>query len=88
MAADKGGAGKSSRFGSCCENLREVLDPPDFEPLITEGDDGVLYMTVGNVALEDDSDEVGLVDHPLYFCPFCGTRLQTADEVEAKAGSD
>ena len=28
-----------------------------------------------------------MVDHPVFFCPFCGTKLQTEDEVEAKTGS-
>ena len=28
-----------------------------------------------------------MVDHPMYFCPFCGTKLQTEAEVEAKAGA-
>ena len=47
----------------------------EFEPLITVGEDGVLYMSVGLVELEDD--EPGMVDHPLFFCPFCGKRVQT-----------
>jgi hypothetical protein len=28
-----------------------------------------------------------MVDHPVYFCPFCGKGLQTEAEVEAKAGA-
>jgi len=71
-------------FGSCCEELKEALEAADFEPLITVGDDDVIYMTVGLVDLEDD--EPGLVDHPLFFCPFCGTKLQTPEEVREKAG--
>ncbi len=47
----------------------------EFEPLLTVGDDGVLYMSVGLIDLEDE--EPGMVDHPLFFCPFCGTKLQT-----------
>jgi hypothetical protein len=43
-------------------------------------------MAVGLIDLEED--EPGLVDHPLFFCPFCGTKLQTAEEVKAKVGSD
>ena len=57
----------------------------EFEPLISVGEDGVLYMSVGLLELEND--EPGMVDHPLFFCPFCGTRVQTADEVHAKAGT-
>lgn len=72
-------------FGSCCEELKEALEGGDFEPLVTVGSDGVIYMTVGLVDLEDD--EPGLVDHPLFFCPFCGTGLQTPEDVRAKVGS-
>ena len=57
----------------------------DFEPLISEGSDGILYLSVGLLELEDE--EPGMVDHPLFFCPFCGTRLQTVEEVKAKAAS-
>jgi len=56
----------------------------EFEPLLTVGDDGVLYMSVGLVDLEDE--EPGMVDHPVFFCPFCGTQLQTDEEVRAKTG--
>ena len=78
----------TGKFGTCCDELKEAMAGEDFEPLVTQGDDGVLYMTVGLVDLEDD--ESGMVDHPMYFCPFCGTRLQTEDEVQAKieANSD
>ena len=77
-------AGKT--FGTCCEELKEALEGGDFEPLITVGPDEVIYMTVGLVDLEED--EPGLVDHPLFFCPFCGTKLQTPEEVRAKAGAE
>ncbi|MBL8881967.1 MAG: hypothetical protein JNL45_02825 [Hyphomicrobium sp.] len=74
-----------TNFGSCCEELKEALEGGDFEPLITVGSDQVIYMTVGLVDLEED--EPGLVDHPLFFCPFCGTKLQTPEEVRAKSGA-
>ena len=80
-------AGKA--FGSCCEELKEALEGGDFDPLITVGPDEVIYMTVGLGDLEEH--EPGLVDHPLFFCPFCGTQLQTPEDVKAKAeeaGSD
>lgn len=76
----------ATNFGSCCEELKEALEGGDFEPLITVGPDQVIYMTVGFVDLEED--EPGLVDHPLFFCPFCGTKLQTPEEVRDKTGSD
>lgn len=58
----------------------------EFEPLITVAENGVLYVSVGMIELEDE--EPGMVDHPLFFCPFCGTKLQSVDEVRQKSGSD
>ena len=79
-------AASAVKFGSCCEELKEALEGGDFEPLITVGPDTVIYMTVGLVDLEEE--EPGLVDHPLFFCPFCGTKLQTAEDVRAKTGGE
>ena len=84
--ADEKVAAAASKFGKCCTELKDAMAGEDFDPLITEGDDGVLYMAVGLIDLEED--EPGLVDHPLFFCPFCGTRQQTADEVKAKVGAE
>ena len=81
-----GTGGSAPDFGSCCSELKEALTATDFEPLITVGDDGVIYMTVGLIDIEED--EPALVDHPMFFCPFCGTKLQSADEVRAKSGSE
>ncbi len=76
-------AGDAGRFGTCCGELKEALAGEDFEPLITVGDDGVLYMSVGLIEIE--GEEPAMVDHPLFYCPFCGGKLQTPDEVRAKA---
>ena len=59
----------------------------EFEPLITVGEDGVLYMSVGLIELEKE-DDPGMVDHPVFFCPFCGTKLQTAGRGRAKTGGE
>jgi|GEM_PF-634108 len=81
---DAAASGNSGGFGTCCGELKEALAGEDFEPLITVGEeDGVLYMSVGLIELE--GEEPGMVDHPLFFCPFCGSKLQTPDEVKAKA---
>ena len=80
MAATGTGA-TAVQFGSCCETLRNVLNAEEFEPLIGVGDDGVLYTTIGIVDMESD-DEAGMVEYPLLFCPFCGTRLQADDVVQ------
>jgi hypothetical protein len=85
MAADttSGATGQGGSFGSCCQELKDTMSGAEFEPLITVGEDGVLYMSVGLVEIENE-EEPGMVDHPLFFCPFCGKQLQTAEEIEAK----
>jgi hypothetical protein len=70
-------------FGKCCGELKDAISGEEFEPLITVGEDGILYMSVGLVDLEDD--EPGMVDHPMFFCPFCGKGVQTQEEVRAKS---
>jgi hypothetical protein len=74
-------------FGSCCGELKDAMSGEEFEPLITVGDDGVLYMSVGLIDLEQE-DDPGMVDHPLFFCPFCGAKQQTVEEVRAKTGGE
>ncbi|MGI9520409.1 MAG: hypothetical protein ACR2PG_02060 [Hyphomicrobiaceae bacterium] len=90
MSEDNGALG--GRFGKCCEELKEALAGVDFDPLITEGDDGILYMAVGLIEFEDDEEagmvETGMVDHPAFFCPFCGTRLQDPEVVKAQISSE
>lgn len=66
-------------FGSCCEELKQVMSGEEFEPLITVGGDGILYMSVGLIDI--DEDEPGMVDHPVFFCPFCGTAAQDPEAV-------
>ncbi len=75
-----------AEFGSCCEDLKDVMAGEDFEPLLMVADNGVLYMSVGLIAGEEGGEEGGMVDHPVFFCPFCGSKLQTEDEVRAKGG--
>jgi hypothetical protein len=75
-------------FGTCCTALGEIMRAPTpgedgLEPLVTVGDDGVLYMATHLDTSEPD--ELGTADHPVYFCPFCGTGLQTPAEVDAKS---
>ncbi len=84
MPSEIQGNNDDHNFGNCCEELKEAMSGEEFEPLITVGGDGVLYLSVGLVDFEDE--EPGMVDHPLFFCPFCGTKLQTPEEVQEKAG--
>ena len=83
MPADNANA----EFGSCCESLKDALTNEEFEPLFAVDEAGVLYMSVGVMDAQGE-DEPNMVDHPVYFCPFCGTRLQTEEEVEAKLGAE
>jgi len=62
---------------ACCSALDAVLSADEFEPCFTVDDDGVLCLTVGITDI--DEDEPTLVLEPIIFCPFCGTRLQSAD---------
>lgn len=75
----------AGNFGSCCNTLKEAMSDQEFDPLIAVGDDGILYMSVGMVDVEED--EPGMVDYPVMFCPFCGTGLQSEQEVEAKSAA-
>jgi hypothetical protein len=83
MPADTAGAG----FGSCCEGLKDALTSEEFEPLFAVDEAGVLYMSVGLIDAQGE-EEPNMVDHPVYFCPFCGSKLQTEEEVEAKLGAE
>jgi hypothetical protein len=74
-------------FGSCCVGLKDALEGGDFEPLITVESNEIIYMTVGLVNRQE-TEPPTILDHPLFFCPFCGTKLQTPEEVEAKAGAN
>ncbi len=71
----------SGDFGTCCETMKEVLTSKEFSPLIEVGDDGVLYLSVGITESEKEDDQ-GMVDFPVFFCPFCGEELQEADETK------
>jgi hypothetical protein len=72
----------AGRFGTCCESLRDAMKGEEFEPLIAV-EDGILYMSVGLVEVQNE-DEPNMIDHPIFFCPFCGTKLQSPEEVDAK----
>ena len=69
---------------ACCSALEAALHAEEFEPTITVDEDGVLCLTIGITDIEED--EPTLVLEPMIYCPFCGTRLQTVEEVEAKSG--
>jgi hypothetical protein len=79
------GQSAGGNFGDCCENLKEAMQGEDFEPLIAVDDDGVLYLSVGLLGLDGEQDEANTIDYPIFFCPFCGSKLQTPEQIDAKS---
>lgn len=72
-------------FGSCCDMLKEAMSEAEFDPLIAVSEeDGVLYMSVGLIDVEEEHP--GAVEYPVYYCPFCGTQVQTVEQVDAAGG--
>ena len=45
---------------------------------------GVLYLTIGGIKTEQG---MGWMDQAVLFCPFCGTRLQTKEEIRSESQS-
>jgi len=73
---------QAAGFGSCCEELSQVMSGEEIEPLITVGGDGILYMSVGLIDI--DEEEPGMVDHPVFYCPFCSSKVQDPETVRAQ----
>jgi hypothetical protein len=73
----------AEKFGGCCDIMKDVLASEDFDPLVAEDENGVLYMSIGLVETEQE-DEPNMVDHPVFYCPFCGKKLQSPEEVDSK----
>ncbi|MEM7692816.1 MAG: hypothetical protein AAF318_00070 [Pseudomonadota bacterium] len=68
----------------CCATLQEVVAGPGggADPAVFVTDDDVLMMVIGMV---DTPGGLGLFDHAVLFCPFCGQALQDADDLTKKA---
>jgi hypothetical protein len=76
--------GAGGKFGDCCENLKDAMQGEDFEPLIAVDDEGILYLSVGLLGLDGQDGEANTIDYPMFFCPFCGSKLQTPEQIDAK----
>ena len=72
-----------SRFGSCCNDMRDALQTPP-ESMFRVEDNGVLYLSVGYANTEQG---IGWYDQAVFFCPFCGTSLQTREEIRRHSGA-
>jgi hypothetical protein len=73
---------QSKVFGTCCKDMKDALTLPAQKFLFVQEDTGVLYVTVGSVETDQGS---GWFDQAVLFCPFCGTQLQTPDEIKLAA---
>ena len=70
------------RFGSCCNDLHEALNPEITpNPLLMISEQDVLYLTIGMVETQDGP---GFFDQAIMFCPFCGRKLQDRAEIDRK----
>ena len=68
-------------FGDCCRDLADAMQQPP-NSFFHVGDNGVLYLAVGYVGTEEGP---GLFEHAVLFCPFCGSELQSRQEISKKA---
>lgn len=74
---------RPTEFGSCCKDLKDAMSVPQ-QKFFWANEQGVLYLTIGGVQTEQG---MGWMDQAVLFCPFCGTRLQTKEEIRLKAGA-
>ena len=65
-------------FGTCCEDLRQSMHKKENSTFSV--DNGALFLTVSIVPMPN---EVGHFTKPVRFCPFCGTELQSAEDIKS-----
>ena len=68
----------ASRFGTCCDDLRQAMHPG--KNSMFSVDDGILFL---NIAIVPMKDATGWFTKPVKFCPFCGASLQSAEDIQA-----
>jgi hypothetical protein len=66
----------------CCEELAEAVSPDTNAGLI-EHDSGLILLNLGE---REEEGETGLMLTTIHFCPFCGTEIQTDEDIEAALG--
>ena len=79
--AEGGEEGMTKEFGSCCVVLHDAMTHPPNSLFRVDG--GVLYLAVG---YSDTEGGIGWFEQAVLFCPFCGTALQTKDEIATRHG--
>jgi len=67
-------------FGTCCRDLADAMAQPP-ESFFHVEENGVLYLAVGYTPTENGP---GFFDQAVLFCPFCGSQLQTREEVSSR----
>jgi len=79
----------TEKFGTCCKELSSIMAGDEFDPLIGVRDNNILFMAVGFGIEDIETDDEALltVDHPVFYCPFCGTKLQDPEAVAAQLSS-
>jgi hypothetical protein len=70
-------------FGTCCAELKGAMSEVPESFFRTE-ENGIFYLTVGYVPTENGP---GFFDQAVLFCPFCGSTLQTKEQIAAKAAA-
>ncbi len=65
--------------GACCEDMETCL-AGGAEAALFEHESGLILLNAGRV--EQDGEE-GHLFLTVQFCPFCGTELQTDDDIDA-----
>ncbi|NBU29791.1 MAG: hypothetical protein EBS42_16735 [Caulobacteraceae bacterium] len=65
--------------GACCEDMETCLAGGP-EAALFEHESGLILLNAGRV--EQDGEE-GNLFLTVQFCPFCGTELQTDDDIDA-----
>lgn len=65
--------------GFCCEDMETCLSAGP-EAVLFEHDSGLILLNAGRT--EQDGEE-GQLFLTVQFCPFCGTELQTDDDIDA-----
>jgi hypothetical protein len=69
--------------GFCCEELEDAVSQDPADSLI-EHDSGLILLNLGQ---REEDGETGVVLATIRFCPFCGTEIQTDEDVEAALGA-
>ena len=64
----------------CCEDLETVLATGGEDAAVFEHESGLILLNAGRI--EQDGEEGALL-LTVQFCPFCGTQLQSDDDIDA-----